>query len=83
VQATFYMNMLGKVHGLDRVTRIILGVLLVVISFAAALSATWFAIFEMLAIYALTTGMTAWDPFYHVVASIKQYCQFLHLFHGK
>jgi len=77
------MNMLGEVHGFDRVTRIILGVLLVVVSFVIALSATWFAIFEIFAIYFLITGMTAWDPFYQLVVGIKVHCQFLHFFHGK
>ncbi len=74
------MNMLGKIHEFDRITRIILGTLLVMMSFIIALPATWFSIF---AIYFLVTDMIAWDPFYHVVVGIKVHCQFLHFFHGK
>lgn len=51
----------------DRIFRVIIGTMLLIITYTLHLTSTWFAMMHVAAIYLWVTTMVVWDPAYAMI----------------
>lgn len=66
---------------LDRILRTVIGFLMTSSAFLLPLTGGWMAGLLICAIYPLLTALTGWDPFYSIIAELKQRFIDYHIFH--
>jgi len=54
----------------DRIFRVVIGVMLLIFTYALHLTNTWFAAMHLAAVYLWITTMVVWDPAYAVVYKV-------------
>ena len=57
---------------IERMSRLFVGFILLVISFTIAINSDWFITLNFMALYPLLTALVAWDPIYMVIEIIKE-----------
>lgn len=66
---------------MDRLLRIFIGAVILMLAFAVPLTANWFTGLTLASTYPLLTGVAAWDPFYAAFEFVRERFIDYHIFH--